>query len=354
MELRKRLVCLVIATFVAGCTADATTNVSVLYAELDRAAVTPSARVDASGRVHVVYVKGNDLYYSSSGDTGSSFAPAVRVNRRANFAAAGLFRGPELAMGEDGTIHIVWYNRAWQQDLPRLDYGVMYSRAAAGQPFEPERNLSAGPADGYSIGVAGNYVTVLWHTDDQLWQAASSDGGSRFQSQALSAGLPCECCDTAIQVDRSGEVSIMYRDRTENRRDMFRVNLVAERTGAQKVRLDDDSWIIEACPVSGADFTRRSGRDVAAWEHRGRILLATIERDHASASLPIDLGQGKFPVLALTEHQLLVAFKSGRTLKWTLRDAATLRQIDSGSVAAQRPDRPAVAPLADGRFLLFR
>jgi hypothetical protein len=348
------LVLLIGLPLVASCAPDATADDTYFdVAQLPSGATMPNAAIDAAGAVHAVYVSRNDLHYVSSSDGGRTFTRPVRINSRPGFAASGLFRGPEIAVGAGGALHVTWYNRAWQQDMPLTDYGVMYSRLHPGGAVAVERNMTGGAADGYSVSASGQRVDLLWHTDDRLSIASSLDGGANFSTRAVSGALPCECCDTALHLDANGRDQFLYRDRRQNRRDMYFVVMEPGATTGQRSRVDRDSWVIEACPVSGSDLAVGEGGRFATWENQGRVFAASLSADEGAAADPVDLGKGKFPVLATSGDLVLVAFKASSRLNWIVLDASSMARRASGSIAAPGSDRPAVLAKDRGRFLLF-
>src|SRR6478609_2516936 len=69
----------------------------------------PQAQVDAKGRVHLIYAKGDpqrcDVFYVRSGDAGKTFSSPLRVNDRPGSAiAVGTVRGAQLAVGREGRV----------------------------------------------------------------------------------------------------------------------------------------------------------------------------------------------------------------------------------------------------------
>ncbi len=312
----------------------------------------PALLSDSAGNLDATFVAGDNLYYSHSSDGGRSFGPRIQVNNKKDFVAGGLFRGPELARSSDGVVHIVWNSRASQLGLPHDQLGVMYSRLKDGGLLGAERNLSLGPVDGYSIVATGASVKVAWHTDNEVL-IANLTGAARQTIAAPIAGLlPCECCDTAMMQSTDGAVTLVYRDRLDNRRDMYLVKLAADGASQSRLKLDRESWILEGCPISGAALLRMDNTDLAAWEHEGRILLASVPDSARATPAAKDLGAGKFPVMAASAGRVLIAFNSRRFVEWILLDGKSLNRIAAGKVRARQSGRPAAAGLPGGRFLV--
>lgn len=94
--------------------------------------IQPQTVVDANGRVHLLFFKGNpkegDLYYvRREKDT---FATPLPVNSQAGSAVAvGTIRGGQLAVGGQGRVHVVWNGS--QRALPKnpsKGMPVLYAR----------------------------------------------------------------------------------------------------------------------------------------------------------------------------------------------------------------------------------
>ena len=86
---------------------------------LQKGAIVPDAATDSAGNVHVAYVLGSDLFYVKSTDNGKSFTTPLRVNSVAGFVSGGMYRGPDIAVGAGGRVHVAWYNDAYAQQKPR-------------------------------------------------------------------------------------------------------------------------------------------------------------------------------------------------------------------------------------------
>jgi hypothetical protein len=315
--------------------------------------IVPAMQADSAGLLHVVYLQGADLFHCTSSNGGASFGEPMRINDQAGFADGGLFRGPKLVLGEGGALHVVWYSRAWSSSPDKTRQGAMYSRAASGQPFAPARNVGGEPSDGFSIAVNGQQVAVAWHNGEVLKVARSTDAGSEFAApQSLAGALPCECCDTWLQVERDGRARVVYRDRQQDRRDMFLATMRSDGNG-ERQRLDRESWILKACPISGCSAVFDGAIGVVAWERDGRILATRIEGDAGGRTELLDVGGGKYPMVLRHGEHVLVAWCDGGALSWQRFDWPTLRAGAKGSVRRRSMHRAAGAVAQDGQFVLM-
>ena len=76
----------------------------------------PQIAIDHQKTLHLVYFTGDpergDLFYVKSAD-GTTFSRPIRVNSQsASAIAVGTIRGAQLAVGEDGRVHVSWNGSA--------------------------------------------------------------------------------------------------------------------------------------------------------------------------------------------------------------------------------------------------
>src|SRR5690349_7099566 len=97
------------------------TNVSIAArVTLSRApdeGIQPQLAVDAHAVVHLIYFKGDpaggDIFYVHKGAGEAEFSKAMKVNTQPGTAiAVGTIRGAQLAIGNNGRIHVAWNGRA--------------------------------------------------------------------------------------------------------------------------------------------------------------------------------------------------------------------------------------------------
>ena len=198
------------------------------------------AALDARGGVHIVYLKGEpgsaDIFYSRR--EGAGWSAPLQIGGPGAAVGSGTIRGPQLALGRHGRVHVVWFGSE-KSGLKGPDGApLLYSRLnEAGTGFEPPRNLmraskvlDGGP--GVAADREGN-VYVAWQaaavkgdgeTARRLWLARSTDDGKTFAAEVPAWSEPtgaCPCCSTEVFADSKGRVYAMYRiaaSRTE--RDM--------------------------------------------------------------------------------------------------------------------------------------
>lgn len=323
----------------------------------------PDAEVDDRGGVHLVYVVGGNVEYVSSGDGGKTFGPPVRVNSQAaTVHPAHMFRGPDLAVGKDRTLHVVWYNDPYQRKAPKDQWGIEYARRTAGaKTFTAARNLNHRPSDNFSLAADGRgNVAAIWMAAG-LFVSTSTDGGASFAEPARISGTdPCECCASRAFLDASGALFTLYRDKAGNDRDIYLVRSRPDGSGPVRHKLSATPWHINACPMTGAFLGSGSPSAlVGAWEREGQIYFGRMDRDGkllppGEIATPRADYLRKFPVaLALGDGSTMVAWKRGKTLEWQSYDGSGKPR---GPISAQdtaSPHRPAGVVTAIGEALLF-
>lgn len=316
----------------------------------------PDAEVDASGRIHAVYLLDNNIYYVHSSDDGTSFSAPIQVNSEQGFATGGLFRGPDIALGTDGRVHISWYNNGYAQKRPKSEWGFMYSRLDASKTgFEANRNLSRGPSDNYSLAAdsEGN-VAAVW-VKDGLYISRSRDGGQYFEPPVKMEADPCECCATRSIFSKQGELYYLYRDKEDNQRDMYIGNISDTKKPSKRLKLNDKSWYFESCPLSGNNLAWHNHRLLTAWELEGNIYFTQVDnKGELSKQAAINIAEsGKYPIVLGMKGNILVAWKSGRKLYWQLLDENSNRKGEPHMVKTNSASRPAGVVTNNGKVLLF-
>ena len=332
----------------------------------------PRAVVDSEGTLHVAYVHGGtsraDLFHVTRESGAAGWSEPQRVNSRAlSVAGLGPVDGAQLVVGPDDRLHVVWL----QSEPPAF----FYTRSRADGPgFEPQRELPAGEAGSLEAGPsvaadgAGD-VYVFWHAgafEDarrSVFLTASRDGGTTFEPArrvSPEAEGACACCGLAAATGSDGAVHVSYRGAGDNVRRGQRLLTSPDHGRTFSDRLVQP-WELGACPVSTTTLFAGPGGLTAAWETRGQVYFADVDRLDAARSPP---GEAHFrrknPVVAVDSGgDTLLAwgdgpgFSFGGSLHWQVFDAAGRPVGEPGGGAGTIIGGSTFAAVVhDGRFLV--
>jgi len=331
---------------------------AVSVSRVPHSGIQPQIAVEPNGTVHMIYFsgdpKGGNLFYVRLTAFGEALSGPLRVNsQEGSVTAMGTIRGGQIAIGENGRIHVAWNgsSKALPAGPVNPESGqpgspMLYTRLNdSGSAFEPQRNLmlrTFGLDGGGTVAAdrAGN-VYVAWHgkahgaaageAGRQVWVAKSHDSGRTFAAEAPAwngAIGACGCCGMAMLATSDGTVLALYRSATQNvHRDIY---LVASKDRGKSF---DGSlvqrWEIDACPMSSMSFAESAGTTQAAWETGGQVFYGKVSG--ATVAKPIAApGEGKgrkHPRLAMNsrgETILLwtegMGWQRGGSLAWQLFD----------------------------------
>ncbi|MGK0186580.1 MAG: hypothetical protein ACI9R3_002363 [Verrucomicrobiales bacterium] len=322
-------------------------------ASLPAGATVPDAEVDEKGGIHVAYLSSGDVWYVSSKDEGRTFSEPIRVNTEAGFASGGRFRGPDLAIGKEGRVHVVWYNAGYQKKRPHDEWGVMYSRLEKkAERFEKARNLNQRPSDNFSVAAnAKGNVAVIWMAGG-VFASLSNDGGKNFAPPEDLKVDPCECCGSRAIYEQDGALAVLYRDKTDNIRDTNIARLEVEKEKWSNRVISETAWPITACPMTGSFLSHSKSGIAAGWETDGQIYFRPSLDDKGKEVRASK--KGRYPVVLTTaEGTSLVAWKNDNQLEWQIFDSSNALVGKRGSHVSENSDRPAGVVTKSGKFVLF-
>jgi hypothetical protein len=225
-----------------------------------RGGEVPEVVLDAKGVLHMTYGRGSagNGYYVQSRDLGKTFTAPVQLNQRADTVTTGMERGPKLAVGKGGVIHVVWLG------FYKKGGGVWYTRSTdGGKTFEAERNLTEiKPAwDNATISADqdGN-VFVFWtgqwpdlpNEDPKspvaspIIMTRSTDNGKTFAKSELVnhdyPGRACGCCRLEAQVGKGDSLYIGFRGGFQNIRDAYLLKGKKGENEFKVARISEDKW----------------------------------------------------------------------------------------------------------------
>jgi hypothetical protein len=353
--------------------------------------VQPQAAVDAKGVIHLIYLTGDaqasNIWYVTSSDDGKSFTKPTRVNTHAGSALAiGTIRGPQMALGRDGIVHVAWMGS--NESLPKFAGQrptMLYTRLCIDGHFEPEKGVItkyAGLDGGGSVAAddAGN-VYVAWHAPQtprgdestrRVFVARSRDDGKTFEAEKPVVGYSpgaCACCGMRVLAPTGAPGTLVGFFRTaidQVHRDTRAFVVTDESTEHESKIVDPMSSGV--CLMSTYALAEKAkGRMVvAAWETSGRIRIEPFDLS-LRAGAPVqdvsdDRRAQKHPTIAVDARGItLVAWAVGTG--WNRGGAVAWRVFDkrfrpvpntAGEVAGLPPwSKPAAVADSHGGFVVF-
>jgi len=260
------------------------------------AGLQPDARVDAQGRVRLIYLSGDpkaaDIHCVSRGPGRGEWSRPQTVNSEAGAAVAlGSVRGARLALGCDGILHVVWNGSSKMPPTASGSAPLLYSRSKpGGDAFEPQRALGGKTRHldgGAAVAADGKgAVWVVWHAalpvpppegDDETHRAVflsiSRDEGRTFDPPRRidppGMGV-CACCGLDVGFGPDGGGWVLVRGAAGKTQRGMR--LLTARAGSLDFRTTAlDTWELNQCPLSTTRLGWSGGSAVAVWLSEGRI-----------------------------------------------------------------------------------
>jgi len=337
------------AALVAVSVARATAAVSV--ERLPGPGLQPQAVARPDGTVHLIYLAGepnsSDILYRSRVGKGQWSDP-LRVNSQPGSAIAiGTIRGPQLALGRNGRVHVSWNgSQTAEPKLANSDSPMLYACLNDdGKGFSAQKNLMTTTHSldgGGSVAAdADGRVFVFWHgtptggegeTSRAVFLALSTDDGATFapERRVSPPGTgACGCCGLTAFADTRGDAFVLFRTaRSLMQRDMML--LVSSDHGSRFKESFTHPWSVGICPMSSASLAGTDTGAWAAWETAGRVYLARFsDTDWNPKARAVGLQNGaKHPRLATNARgeMLMVwtegtGWQRGGAMAWQMFDA---------------------------------
>ena len=339
--LRRSIVALLLLCAAASLRASAG---EVKLARVPEGGLQPQVVVGADKVVHLIYLTGKPnaaaTNYVRSGDGGATWSrPLIVSDDNAPAIATGTIRGPHLAVGSNGTVHVAW------MASPKA---MMYARLPRGaERFDPPRNLVTTHAglDGGGSVAADNHgrVFVAWHApaskpdgdeaSRRVYLATSSDDGRTFSAERamFDPTGACGCCGMRLFAANEALLCI-YRGATETtHRSLF---LLASRdSGESFAGAELAPMELGVCLMSTNAFAAAGGDALVAWETLGKISWGRVAPARGTSveraiPAPGETKSQKHPSLAVSPAgDVLLAwtegtkFGKGGSLAWQAYDS---------------------------------
>jgi hypothetical protein len=262
-------------------------------------ATYPTVAMGSEGKSYVVWVGDDDNLYLAAAERAGSYSAPVRVNDIDGDAASHEQAPPQVAVGPEGHVYVVWQNNTAIEgrQYPASDLRFAVSRDG-GRSFAAaihvnddagefptshtfhdvavgldgvvyvswidsrERDRVAATMPG---GAAGHEAHLPGH---EIRVARSTDGGRSFGPSVIVDRSSCPCCRTAMAAAPDGSVYVAWRrvDPGDVR------DIVVARADSRDfsfgppVRVHPDNWVYPGCPHAGpALAVADDGRLHVAW-----------------------------------------------------------------------------------------
>jgi hypothetical protein len=320
------------------------------------------ARTDSVGTIHLLCDSKDGPKYAKSLDGGVTFSAAIPVVSGSSQTAGLEHSASDMAVGKGGRVHVAMSTNAWKLKLPQEEWGYFYANLDPGSPaFSPVRNINRKPSEGFSLAAdAKGNVTACW-LSDKLFTNVSHDNGESFAPfvELNPRYNPCNCCTTSAAYGEDGRLAVLYREETNNERDMFLV-LWDQATGQMsRTRVSHTLWKIDACPMTYYTISPDRGGFLAVWPTRGQIYVARLDghgapTTQAEIETPGRSGMRTGMIaLSAPDGTTLVAWKKEDRIGWQLYGVGGQALGQPGSAPSSGNG---VAGVVDkgGRFILFR
>jgi len=252
-------------------------------------------------------------------------------------------RGPKLAVGNDGKIHVVWMDE-W---APGVKTFVRYSRSIdGGKSFEPLKTISAmSGIDGVTVTADGlGHVVAFWHVTAEpkpevnaatwLHTVRSSDHGVTFgagEKVVITnlSGLACSMCMMRARAGADGNVLLAFRSAQDSIRDFYVLEGRISENRFTAVRVNEDNWKLDSCPMCGPELTLApNGQSVCAFMARNKVYWSIADVGMSGFRLHVGTPANEtdeiYPTaLANRKGEVLLVWQVGRmavkgtaTVKW--------------------------------------
>jgi len=225
--------------------------------------VRPRITTNASGDPIMIWGKSADLMFTRW--DGTAFSTPFNLNPNGVTIASATWMGPDIAAHGD-TIYIVY--KQTPEDLASSHIWILRSFDGGATFLAPVQVENTGTDKSRFPTVTtddeGNPIIAFMRFNASFREARwvvtrSYDYGETFTTDVLASGWSsqqsevCDCCPATIH-SAGDHVAVVYRDNNDNLRDSWAgVSSDGGITFTRGVNIDQNGWMIEACPATGPD-----------------------------------------------------------------------------------------------------
>lgn len=304
----------------------------------------PALTADAAGNLHVVFGRGDEIFYTVSKKGKLSFAKPLKIGEQKKLAL-GASRGPQIISTKDYLVVA-----AADHTGKILVYRLKHGASRWSEPVNLLRGDSTAK-EGFIALSAGreNQVYAAWldlrlRKRNNIFSARSSDGGKTWSENKRVYESPgggvCPCCRPAIAADENGNVYVMFRNELEGARDLY---LARSRDGGKSFaavqKLGAGTWMLDRCPMDGGAVSMDGKGNVGTvWRRENTVYYAEPGRAETK------IGEGKASVLVKTSKGNYVAWQQGSQVMILTPEKLRAEELGAGSF-------PRLASMADGQVV---
>ncbi len=276
----------------------------------------PQIAISDDGTIHIAFGKEDAIYTTRSDNNGVSFSEPVKVGELPKLAL-GMRRGPRIATAgqrviltaishEDGNLYSWWSDERGRTWSKPSQVNTAAKSAAEG--------LHGLASDG-KANVAAVWLD-LRNGKTELWASVSNDRGKTWNANTQVYRSPdltiCECCHPSIAFTTSGAIVVMWRNWLSGSRDMYLTQSSdVGRTFSKATKLGTGTWKLQACPMDGGSLAVDGDRIAYAWRSEGNLLTTT---DPAAEALLSN--SGTQPVAVSTKGGFAYLWQDRGNLYW--------------------------------------
>ena len=277
----------------------------------------PQAAVGDDGSVHLVFGTGDAVQYCRSLDGGVTFESPRHAFRVPNMSL-GMRRGPRIV--KTGTAIVVTaiggpMGKGRDGDIlawRSMDDGVTWK----GPVHVNDQIASAREGLHAMTSAADGSIWCVWldlrDRKSEIYATVSKDGGATWQPNRCVYRSPdgsvCECCHPSVIVSGAG-VHVMFRNSIAGDRDMYVISSDDRGKSFLPARkLGAGKWMLDACPMDGGMLAAGpKGLLQTVWRREGNVYKAA-----GDGSPEVLLGAGQQPWIAGTTQGAVIVWTVGR------------------------------------------
>jgi hypothetical protein len=277
----------------------------------------PQVAVGQDGVIHVVYGIDNKVYYHRSTDGGNQFSMAKELSF-AHAMSLGMRRGPRIAVTADAIcISAIGGKQGKGRDgdllvLRSADDGKTWESPAQvndvdGSAREGLHAMAAGPK---------GEICCVWldlrNQSTEIMASVSHDGGASWGKNTLVYKSPsdsvCECCHPSVAFAEDGQIYVQWRNSLSGNRDMYlAISKDSGKTFGKAKKLGGGNWPLDACPMDGGAISISGKKAWSTWRRQDQVYLV-----EGNDSREKSLGKGEQPWLTATKDGTYIVWLKKR------------------------------------------